>query len=159
MKKIKLHNGLFSLIDDEDYELISKYKWRANPYGKNKWRAVTTIKGKNILMHRLIMNFPKEIDHIDGDGLNNIKANLRSCTRSQNKMNVGKFNGQYSSSFKGVSKAKGRNGWSAYTHLNGKSIFIGTYPTETMAAKAYNNFAINNHREFARLNELPKTKN
>ena len=81
MKKIKLTQGKIAFVDDDDYNLIIKYKWYAVNY-HDYYYAVTEIKGTQIKMHRLILNAPDniDIDHIDHDGLNNQRLNLRFVT-------------------------------------------------------------------------------
>lgn len=103
MKKIALTQGKFALVDDEDFEALAHYKWQATCSNdsfrkKLKWYACRweTIKFKTrpskrrkVYMHRLVMHAPrgKVIDHLDGDGLNNQKSNLRAVTPYQNVMN------------------------------------------------------------------------
>lgn len=154
MKEIKLTQGRFALIDDEDYELIAKHKWYAVNY-HDHYYAVMEIKGKQIKMHRLILNAPNntDIDHIDGDGLNNQKSNLRLCTASQNAMNAKKcVDGK--SKYKGVwickegKKIRIRAG----IRINFKLINLGSFNTETQAAKAYDEAAKIHFGEFANLN-------
>jgi hypothetical protein len=167
MKEIKLTQGKVALIDDEDFELVSKYKWHAHNdghtfYAETKvWNGGVKIK---LRMHRLIMNAKEDevIDHRDRNGLNNQKSNLRSCTHSQNNTNrvgIGK------SSFRGVSikirKHKSKNGtikeysyWLASIQINGKSKSLGYFKTEVEAALRYNEEAIKVHGEFAYLNQV-----
>ena len=86
--KIPLTQGKTALVDDEDYPLISKYKWHAVKRGNqpNQWYAVTCQIGRNTKMHHIVMGV-KRCDHIDGDGLNNTHANLREATILQNSWN------------------------------------------------------------------------
>ena len=88
MKKIPLSQGQFSLVDDEDFDILSKFKWYYSK-GRNTNYAIAANNRKLIRMHRLIMN-PKKgfvIDHINGDGLDNRRENLRICSYSHNSMN------------------------------------------------------------------------
>ncbi len=100
MKEIELTRGYVAKVDDEDYIGLSGYKWYANVqanaiYAGRQYRDTTTLnkKGKSkqvlISMHRQILNVPKgrHTDHIDHDGLNNQKSNLRICNRAQNLWN------------------------------------------------------------------------
>jgi hypothetical protein len=154
MKTIALTKGKFTTVDDEDYEMLSKYKWRYHP----KNYATTDIKGKSERMHRIIMNAPKgmDTDHIDGDGLNNQKVNLRICSRSQNMMNTVPRRDS-STGFKGVSfyKAYKFKKYESYINKDGKRYKLGYYKTKEEAALAYNKAAIELFGEFAKINCLP----
>jgi predicted nucleotide-binding protein len=92
-----------------------------------------------------------EIDHINRDGCDNRRSNLRICNRSQNNMNKTKYKNN-TSNFKCVSFDKKRNKWKAYTKFNNRSIFIGYYSTPEDAALAYDLKAIELFGEFANLN-------
>ena len=159
MKQIPLSHGLFAQVDDEDYEYLNKYKWYVR---KTKtvgvYYATTCIKvnGKqrSQSMHRIIMgdsSLKPQIDHIDGNGLNNQKHNLRFCTAQENQMNQHKRTYGYSI-YKGVSWCKPTEKWIARIMRNGKSYHLGSFNTDTEAAKAYDSFAIKNDGLFARLN-------
>lgn len=106
-------------------------------------------------MHRLIMQPPANmtIDHIDCNGLNNQKHNLRICTKQQNHMN--RKNGFGLTKYKGVGKSGNtKNPWRAYIKINQKYLHIGCYPTQEKAAEAYNQRASILFGEFANLNEV-----
>ena len=158
MVKIELTQGKHALIDDDDYNRILKYKWCAH-FEHNNWYAVTgkVINGKRhtIRMHRLIMDaMPGEImDHINGNGLDNRKENLRFCTAKQNCWNSGSRKGT-SSKYKGVSKRKGTRKWESYININGKRKHLGFFHTEKEAAKRYNQQAVLVYGQFARLNQV-----
>lgn len=162
MKQIQLTKGLFAIIDDEDFELISKYKWIAVK-GRNTFytQAKITVSGKRITlnMHRLITGAIKGefVDHIDGNGLNNIKKNIRRCNRSQNGANQ---KGRGVSNYRGVSfRNRIRNNkqyshWIASIQINGKLKHIGEFKSEKEAALAYNEKAKEVHGEFAFINAI-----
>lgn len=156
-KQIPLSRGYFAIVDDEDYEMLMAYKWHISHFGY----AQTSVGGRenkrNILMHRLLMEVPKgmEIDHINGDRIDNRRCNLRLVTRSQNMHNMS-GNTNTSSRFKGVSWDKDRNLWAVNIQTNGKSVHLGRYASEIEAARAYNIAAVQQHGEFARLNEIPE---
>jgi len=150
--KIPLTQGRFALIDDGDFEKVSRYKWYFDKIGY-AGANLPMIKGKRgtIRMHRLLMDFPKrsEIDHVNGNGLDNRKSNLRLCTHAQNIHNSKKRKDNTSGYF-GV-KRNGNN-WCATIWLNMKGISLGTYKTKREAALAYNKGALKYHGEFAKLN-------
>ena len=157
MKEIKLTQGKVALVDDEDYEYLNQWKWcvtrdhKDNLYAK---RSTYINKKKGSLsMHRLIMNTPeeKQVDHIDHNGLNNQKSNLRNCTHTQNcwnKIPCGK------SKYLGVTiyNQKGKYYIKSAIRIDKKSIHIGQFKTEEEAALAYDNKAKEIFGEFANLN-------
>lgn len=156
MKRILLTRGLYTLVDDSDYDELNSHKWHALKDG-NTYYAVRTVyvkrKGKTVRMHREIMQTPSEMetDHIDGNGLNNVRNNLRNCTKSQNLSNR-KPNTTSSSIFKGVSWRKASCKFVAQIQSNGKKISLGYFKKEEDAAHAYDAAAIKYHKEFANLN-------
>lgn len=135
MKEMILTKGKMALVDDEDYERLSKWKWSYANVGY----AVRNERGRIIYMHRFILNATtgKEVDHWDEDKLNNQKTNLRVCTPRQNKGNCGKRKGNYTSSHKGVIWRKDRNKWRAEITVNYKNIFLGHFEKEEDASRAY----------------------
>lgn len=156
MKTIKLSQGKVAIVDDKDYEVLSKYKWYATclKYCKNQYAARNVFKnGKKtiIRMHRIILNVPDnmQIDHINGNGLDNRRCNLRFCNHAQNQANSKTKN-----RYKGVRCRKGTGSWEAYIGENYKYIHLGTYGNKEDAAQAYNNAAIKTFGEFARLNKV-----
>lgn len=157
MKTIQLTQGQVALIDDEDFETLNQFKWCAHkdPNTFYAERVQTKPIRKTIKMHRLIMSVPIgfEIDHKDGNGLNNQRNNLRICTRSENQMNRRKKENS-SSIYKGVSFHKREGKWRAVIMINGKYIGLGDFDSEVEAAKAYNTKAIELFCEFANLNNI-----
>ena len=157
MKKIPLTLGKFALVDDEDYDWLSQWKWHAlkarNTYYAQRSAPIGGGKYKNLRMHREIMKTPETLytDHIDGDGLNNQKANLRFCTLQQNQFNRSPER-NCSSNFKGVSWKKSGQKWLATITVNKRLKHIGVFTSEIEAAKAYDNVAKEAYGEFARLN-------
>lgn len=155
MKTIPLTQGYVTWVDDQDYPALSRHKWCAlvTPTG------VYAKRSKNaILMHRTIKNPPAgyEVDHRNGDTLNNCRDNLRCVTKSQNARNSRKHR-QYGSKpctsrFKGVSLEHRTGKWVAYINVDGVRRSLGTHVTEKEAAVAYNQAAINLHGEFALVN-------
>ena len=156
MKKIELANNKgIALVDDDDYDLINQYKWSLHV----KRYAITNVKIDNKqvtkLMHRLIMNEPKnmQIDHKNHNGLDNQKNNLRIVTHQQNNMNAIKIN-KSSSIFKGVRLHKISNKWESRIQFLKKSYYLGLFKNEKDAAMAYNIKAKELFGEFATLNEI-----
>ncbi len=164
MKKIPLAQGKVALIDDEDFELVSQYKWY---YYKNKNEsanyAITKIrtghkKYQVIKMHRLILGLKTgdkhQCDHIDHNGLNNQKNNLRICTSQQNRFNS-RARKNSTSKYKGVCWDKRRRQWVSYIRIQKKLIYLGGFCNEKEAAKIYNRVALFEFGEFAYTN-FPK---
>ena len=154
VKEIYLANNKgIALVDDEDYKILNQYKWHFNGRGY----AVTTVKinneRKNIKMHRFILKSPCkiEVDHINGNSLNNQKVNLRLVTRSQNMMNR-ISNKNSSSKYKGVSWYRQNKKWMSQIMFNKKQHYLGLFNSEKDAAKAYNKSAEELFGEYAKLN-------
>jgi len=160
MKEIVLSGGEITLVDDEDFEMLNKHSWSVVSNGGSSYaRRATTRNGKDVglLMHRVIMAVEgsERIDHINRNGLDNQKHNLRKATPSQNSKNK-KAHGR--SIYLGVCLKKGRikNKWVAAIKPDVKTnpIHIGYFATEELAALAYNKAAKIYHGEFANLNIL-----
>lgn len=148
MKYIELTKGKQAIVDDEDFEYLSQWKWL---FDSNYARRSVGSKGKQkcIYMHKLLINCPqnRKGDHINGNKLDNRKFNLRIATVSENGMNR-KVNKNNKSGLKGVSFFGGR--WRAYIQKR----FLGYFPTKEKAAIAYNKAAQEYFGEFARLNQI-----
>lgn len=156
-KEIKLTNGKVAIVDDEDFEYINQYKWRAH-LARGKWYADNNSRfGIFQSMHRLILNAPDGVlvDHINGDGLDNRRENLRLCTSFENARNT-KISKANTTGFKGVSKNKRNGKYRAYIMINKVQIFLGVYETALAAAEAYNGAATRLFGNFAWLNTLEK---
>jgi len=158
MNEIPLTQGQFALVDDDDFELLSRYKWHAAwDHSTKSFRAITTIRkldGKwtALLMHRLIMN-PKpgeEVDHIHHNTLDNRKSELRLCTRSQNMQNSRKY-ANNRSGHKGVCWRNDRQKWQAQIKINGKQIHLGHFTEVNDAIAARATATLLHHGEFGRI--------
>jgi hypothetical protein len=150
---IKLSQGKFALADDEDYTYLSMVKW----YYHNGYAVRTHRSGKkqeSLKMHRVILDVVagEQVDHINGNSLDNRRCNLRVATQSQNNKNASKRKDN-TSGFKGVSYHKKCKQWVAYINCDGKRTYLGLFASKETAAKAYNNKAIDLHKEYAKLNE------
>jgi hypothetical protein len=150
MKQIPLTQGLFAAVDDDDFEWLSQWKWSVNRCAGDLVYAARRNGRKHEKMHRLIMGFPSlDVDHKDGNGLNNQRDNLRIGTRSQNAVNRGPDQ-RNSSGFKGVSLDHGR--WRARIRIGRVLVSLGHYGTAEEAARAYDTAAIEHFGDFAYLN-------
>ena len=152
---IRTKEGDEILIDAADYHLVGGYKWRTfRGFNGNKQPYARALIGPDwILMHRFLLNAPKgsEVDHWNGNGLDNRRKNLRFATATQNRRNQRKTRG--SSQFKGVTSY--RNGrWRASIKANGKHLHLGYFKTEKSAALAYNEAAQQHFGDFARINSF-----
>ena len=158
MREITLSQGMVALVDDEDYETVNRWKWSAKK-GRYTYYAMCKKNGRSdgrtIHLHRIILNATEmqEIDHVNGDGLDNRRCNLRFCTNSQNQANK-RAQKNCSSKYKGVSWKKSKKRWLARITVQGKTIYLGSYLSEKNAAFAYNMAAMEHYGDFARLNEV-----
>jgi hypothetical protein len=155
VRLIPLTQNKFSVVDDWDYYWLSQWKWHAHKNSRsNTYYAERRIghRGPIIGMHRQIMGFPEGylVDHIDQDGLNNQRTNLRNTTVAKNNMNRG-IGRRNTSGFKGVTKSGNR--WTASITVDRRTIYLGTFDTPFEASAAYNKGALQYHGEYASLNE------
>lgn len=154
MKEITLKCGAVVFVDDGDHELVAAHNWHVshNGYAVRRVRKPDGTK-PIIYMHREIFGMTAgDIDHADGNRLNNTRSNLRDATRTQNNANSRMRGG--SSQFKGVCWHRQIRRWIAYISFGGKRKHIGTFRQERAAAEAYNEAAKKLFGEFARLNPV-----
>lgn len=156
MKTISLSKGQVAFVDDEDFEILSSMKWHLCFGAARKQYAAHSIflgkdNVKTALMHRVILNAPPErhVDHIDGNGLNNQKQNLRLCNRSENMCNQ-KVRKDSEAGIRGVRFHKRIKRWQARIQVLGKSKHLGYFDTPELAAAAYKKAALILHGEFAK---------
>jgi hypothetical protein len=152
MKEIKLTRGLVTQVDDEDYEYLNQFKWYAEykKGGKYTYAIRNSSDRTTEAMHRIIMGTPAGllVDHIDHNGLNNQKSNLRNCTHDQNGINR---TGWGRSKYLGVALSK-RGYIIAQITYNHNHNYLGCFKTEEEAARAYDIKAKEFFGEFANLN-------
>jgi len=153
---LPLTKGYYVLVDEEDYDFLAQWKWHAciSPSGNvYAMRNSPPINGKrtHIMMHRIINKTPDgfRTDHINGNGLDNRKSNLRTVTPVQNGQNR-RPNKKGTSKYKGVFWHKQHCKWYAQIQVNKKSIFLGLFTDEDLAAKAYEKAAKEKFGEFNR---------
>lgn len=156
MRVIELTKGYAAIVDDEDFDYLAQWRWTAI-VGKHAVYAARKMiiggKPKALLMHRAILNAPDgiEVDHINRDGIDNRRCNLRLVTKAQNRQNA-KLRKDNSVGVKGVHFDKQHKKFRARIQANGKRIEIGLFKTAESAMAAYEQAARVYHGEFARLN-------
>lgn len=157
MKTIPLSNGGFVIVDDADYDKLIKFKW----HGRRKEKVYYAVRGKYIketrkrtkeLMHRMILglNDPKVlVDHVNGDGLDNRRSNLRICNGTENTRNS-RRSCHNTTGFKGVSLNKRTGKFTARIMADNKRLFLGYFMTAEEASKVYNDKAKELFKSFYR---------
>jgi len=146
MKKVKLTQGKYSLVDDADFKKVKSIKWYAHFDGFN-WYARRNIRldcgkrsGQTIHVFLLGSRKNKEVDHVNGNGLDNQRKNLRFLSHSKNLLNRGRQSNN-TTGYTGVSFHKATKKYRAYGRLNGKHVHLGVHSTVTKAKQAYKTFA------------------
>jgi DNA-binding XRE family transcriptional regulator len=168
MKTIPLHGkkaaGRVAIVDDEDYDLVMRYRWnvqentkpgqRSGPYARTNLpdkRPGGRYRQRALFMHNLIADYPKP-DHIDGNGLNNQRSNLRPATTAQNIVNARRKPSNATSRYAGVSRVSSGRKWNARITCERTILSLGYYADEEEAALAYDKAARELYGDYARLN-------
>ena len=159
-RRIPLTQGMYAIVDPDDYETLCFYNWHAKK-GPRTYYAVHSItngkkqKRKNLYMHQLVLKVPPNMycDHINQNGLDNRKQNLRPATHTQNVWNRRKFKKPNpTSKYIGVDWSKSLKKFRARITVNGKRLHLGSFDTPEQAAKAYDSAAKKFHGQFASTN-------
>lgn len=153
-----MSRGFFALVDDEDYDGLNKFSWceDGKGYAVRGVKKESGIGRTNIFMHRQIMGLKNGdqlcVDHIDENGLNNCKSNLRKCTRNGNARNI-KLRSNNTSGYKGVTFFRRDGKWKAQIKTGEKARHIGYFSTKEAAYEAYCTEAKKHFGEFANLGD------
>lgn len=152
MREIPLTKGYVALVDDEDYDRVSQFKWCVS---ERKTRNYA-LNRKTGLLHRFILNVTEthiQVDHDNLNGLDCRRENMRLATNSKNQANQNKETSRKTSSkYKGVCFFKRTRKWTAYCAKDKKTHYLGYFASEVEAAEAYDIAAVELHGEFARTN-------
>lgn len=155
--EVPLSRGLVAIVDDEDAAaVLAAGKWSATRSPSNRtWYAVRPLRGDDgvrrlVKLHTYLTGWPL-VDHRNGDGLDNRRANLRPATHAENSRNVAR-RADNTSGHKGVSWAPHTNRWRALIVVDGRRTHLGYYPDPVDAARAYDAAAIEQHGDYAALN-------
>lgn len=154
MTTIQLTDGKVAIVDEADYSRLARYTWGATETAPGYWYAYSSEARRetgHFYMHRFLTDAPKGmvVDHINGDRLDNRRANLRVCKHWQNLANNEQAIGE--SGYRGVIKARSGR-FTARLKRNGKNLYFGTFDTPEEAARARDKAARELHGEFAVLN-------
>jgi hypothetical protein len=149
---IPLTQGKNAIVDATDYEWIKQWNWCSIKIGNNTYASAFDGK-KNVYMHRKILNPKKglQVDHINRNGLDNRRENLRQCSRAENSWNTEKPVTN-TSGFKGVYWDKSRRKWLVLVKKRGKCFSGGRFTLKEQAIESYNELVRKHHGEFALLN-------
>jgi hypothetical protein len=160
-REIPLSKGLVALVDEDDYERASTYKWHAIKRGRLHHAMRSVKRGgvrSTVYLHRWLMDAPTgiEVDHRNGDGLDNRRENLRLATHAKNAVNHRRRGSSKSSAFHGVCWHTWSQRWRVVicagpktSRGTAKQIYVGVFRDETDAARAYDRAALIHHGEFA----------
>lgn len=147
---IPLSHGKWAQVSLEDSARVAEFKWT---YGEHNG-AGYAYKTGGLRLHRFLCGAKpgEEVDHVNGDPLDNRRENLRLCSREENSRNTRKWKSETHSRFKGVSRISGSKKWRAYISSGRKQLSLGSFDSEEAAAKAYDHKARELFGKFARPN-------
>ena len=151
MKQLELTKGFQTIIDDDDFDKVSQYKWYVNSDGYAVRNGYLNKKRVTVRLHRFIMNAGPDqlIDHVNKNRLDNRKSNLRFASKSENAINS-KLSNRNSTGYSGVSRVKNSSKYRARIRVNSKEIYLGLFSTVQEASEAYNEAAKQYFGKFAR---------
>jgi hypothetical protein len=157
VKKIKLTQGKFALVDDCDYDYLIQWNWHTHTSGRSSYARTDRYQPDRhrVFMHTIVierMGLKGRVDHIDGNGLDDQRSNLR-LSNGHNPKNR-RLNVNNTSGYKGVHWKRTRQIWVAKIVSDGKEIYLGSFRDKKEAARMYNKAAKKYHGEFANLNEV-----
>lgn len=152
-RTIPLTQGKAAVVDAEDFESLSRYKWAYHSNGYAYRSERKNGKTVSVLMHRVVAGTPDDLitDHINGDKLDNRRANLRACTYTQNLGNAS-LRSNNTTGYKGVTWDKSRGRWRARVNVDGREYHLGRFETRDEAVRAYDARARELFGEYAKTN-------
>jgi hypothetical protein len=142
---LPLSQGKVAVIDADDFELVGRVKWTAVKSGRNFYATRTVIRAdgrtQSLRLHSALNPGWDHIDHRDGDGLNNRRLNLRESSHQKNQKSFCRKRRGATSQYRGVSRNRRDQNWSAYLGRSGRNRFLGYFPSELEAAQAFDRAA------------------
>lgn len=153
--KIDIGRGKYATISAVDFDKVSRFSWCAVPvknrfYARCYWIGAG-VPGKKLWMHRLVADAPegKQVDHINGDPLDNRRENLRICSNTENNRAKKRKGAGVTSQYRGVSFEDWTKRWKAQLSFGGKNFNLGRFDSQEAAARAYDAKARELFGEFA----------